>query len=144
MVAVWRATWTGTYTTALGIEAVDVMLRDLDENGAVNLIGEGSQGLCLVHERKIVGTTVHSRSGAIVYLWGMYVLPEYQRSGAGTLLLQAVRKSACERPIEVRVLHSSAHANSFYRKHGFRVVGREAVEIMPGVDTTCSVMQQPA
>lgn len=144
LIAVWRSTWAATYTTTLGGEAVDVMLRDLDENGAANLIPAGAQGLCLVHHGKIVGTAIHSKDGPNVYLWGMYVLPEHQRSGAGTLLLRAVREAAGERPIEVRVLQTSAHANSFYRKHGFRLVGQEATEIMPGVKKVCSVMRQAA
>ena len=57
-------------------------------------------------------------------------------------MLRAVRDTAGERPVEVRVLKSSVHANSFYLKHGFRTVGSEQTEIMPGVTEACSVMRQ--
>ena len=79
VVAVWRSTWTATYETALGAAALGKMLRDLDENGTVGMISARAQGLCLVHEGRIVGTAIHSKDGPIVYLWGMYVLPQHQR-----------------------------------------------------------------
>ena len=142
VVAVWRSTWTATYEATLGPAALGEMLRHLDENGTVGMIPSTAQGLCLVHEGRIVGTAVHSKDGPNVYLWGMYVMPKYQRAGAGGLMLQAVREAAGNRPVEVRVLNSSAHANSFYLKHGFQAVGSEQTEIMAAVTEACSVMRQ--
>ena len=142
LVEVWLVTWPSTYTAPLGATAVEAMLRDPDENGAAALMPEGARALCLLKETQIVGTAIHSSDGPHVYLWGMYVMPAHQRSGAGTLLLQAVRGAAYDRPIEVRVLQSSLHARHFYEKHGFQTFGEERGDIMPGVEAVCLMMRQ--
>jgi GNAT superfamily N-acetyltransferase len=142
LVAVWRETWPATYLSTLGDRAVEAMLLDLDLKGATSLLPEhGAQGLCLVHGDEVIGTTIYSLGRPAVYLWAMYVSPRFQRRGAGSLLLEAVRSDAGLLPIEVRVLKASSRADSFYRKHGFEVVGHEETEIIPGVKASCLVMR---
>lgn len=141
LIAVWRETWPVTYAATLGAHAVEAMLDDLDRHGLPEL---GAMGLCLLDGDEVVGTAIHSVGRSVVYLWGMYVVPRYQRSGAGTLLYRSVREAAGEQPIEVRVVQSSHQAANFYRKLGFQTVGEDVTEIMPHVKAVCLTMRHPA
>ncbi|MGI3903579.1 MAG: GNAT family N-acetyltransferase [Janthinobacterium lividum] len=141
LLTVWRETWTATYAASLGDTAIEAMLRDLDVRGVASMVPlESAQALCLLHDDEIIGSAIYSTDGPVAYLWGMYIKPHHQRSGAGALLLQSVQDGAGQRPIEVRVLRSSTHAKSFYRKHGFQSVGEELTEIMSGVEELCLIM----
>ncbi|WP_366525538.1 GNAT family N-acetyltransferase [Devosia sp.] len=145
LIAVWRETWPATYTATLGARAVEVMLDDLDRHGTASLLPEiGAKGLCLLDGNEVVGTAIHSVGRSVVYLWGMYVMPRYQRSGAGTLLYRSVQEAARGQPVEVRVVRSSNQAVNFYRKLEFQTVGEEATEIMPHVQAVCLTMRHPA
>ncbi|MGV8954202.1 MAG: GNAT family N-acetyltransferase [Cypionkella sp.] len=145
LTAVWRETWPATYAATLGAHAVEAMLEELDRNGITALLPEvGAQALCLLYGDEVVGTAIHSVGRSVVYLWGMYVTPRHQRSGAGTLLYRSVQEAAGGKPIEVRVVRSSHQAVSFYRKLGFQTTGEEVTEIMPQVEVVCLVMRHGA
>ena len=145
LIEVWRETWPATYTATLGAHAVQTMLDELDRHGTASLLPEiGAKGLCLLNEDEVVGTAIHSVGRSVVYLWGMYVLPRYQRSGAGTLLYRSVREAAGGQPVEVRVVQSSNQAVNFYRKLEFQTVGEGVIEIMPDVEAVCLIMRRPA
>lgn len=142
LIAVWRETWPATYATTLGAHAVEAMLDDLDRHGTASLLPEiGAKGLCLLDGNEVVGTAIHSVGRSVVYLWAMYVMPQHQRAGAGTLLYRKVQDAAEGQPIEVRVVQSSHQAVNFYRKLGFRTVREEVTEIMPRVEAVCLTMR---
>jgi GNAT superfamily N-acetyltransferase len=69
----------------------------------------------------------------IVQLRGMAVLPEYQSSGIGRLLLRAAETKAKEDGIEVMWFNARIKAVPFYEKNGYIKEG-EAYEI-EGVGT---------
>jgi|SRR5215217_5816795 len=145
LIAVWRKTWPTTYASTLGEHAVKAMLDDLDRNGVATLLPEvGAQALCLLNRDKVVGTAIHSFGRPVVYLWGMYVVPQHQRLGAGTALFRCVQAAAGEKSIEVRVVQSSRQASRFYRKLGFTAVREEVTEIMPNVEAVCVTMRHGA
>ncbi|KZM48422.1 GNAT family N-acetyltransferase [Labrenzia sp. OB1] len=142
LMALWRETWTATYSPVLGSEAVAAMLEDLDQNKLDGMLpGKGERGICLASDEGIIGTVVVAERCATAQIWGLYVRPRHQGCGCGTKLLAA----ACnplppEMKIEVRVLFTSEPAISFYKRHGFVEIGTEC-SVLPGhVSVPTSVM----
>ena len=64
--------------------------------------------------------------GDHLYLDHLYVAPDQQGGGIGSLILQWVLRDAAERDLSVRLLAlKDSPANAFYRQHGFDVTGQE-------------------
>lgn len=138
----WRETWTSTYGPSLGAEALRTMLRSLDRGTEAMLAGHGERGYALVQGLQIVGSAIAAERGGIAYLWGMYVRPARQRSGAGSQLLAAVARDLHHSEnLEVRVLTTSRQALAFYRARGFREIGQETIELLEGVDAPVLVLR---
>lgn len=76
---------------------------------------------CLVAEigTQIVGTIALEDSELVTF----FVLPQYQRTGIGTLLLQAIEKIAVENKINLLRLEASITGTPFYEKLGYRRTG---------------------
>lgn len=145
LLGLWRETWTSTYGPSLGAEALDIMLRGLDRGAVAMLPGRGERGYALVQDRRIVGSAIVRERGTVAYLWGMYVRPAQQRSGAGSQMLAAVARDLdTSASLEARVLVASRAAQAFYRARGFRPVGEETTEIMSGVEVPTLVFQAEA
>ena len=71
----------------------------------------------------------------------MYVLPSHKRRGVGSRLLAAVAADVIASVrLEARVLASSPWARAFYARHGFRPIGEETTEIMPGTTAAATVL----
>lgn len=139
----WRSTWTATYTQSLGSDVLAGMLADLEAHGTGSMLPEtGERGYCVASEGVIQGSVIIAERGKAAYLWGLYILPECQRHGLGSQLLAAaigILRQA-ER-VEIRVLESSLPARAFYRKHGFREVGKETSELLGNVTVEMIVME---
>ena len=71
---------------------------------------------------KIIGTARLLRSGQI---GRMAVLPPYRKTGIGMKLLRVAMDYAHTKRFERIYLHSQTHAQEFYEKAGFQVVGDE-------------------
>jgi ribosomal protein S18 acetylase RimI-like enzyme len=142
LLALWRATWTSTYASSLGFEALAGMLDELERNGVSGMLpGNDERGLCAASDGKIMGSVIVAERGRKAYIWGLYVMPECQRSGLGTkLLMAAVEALAPEIKIEVRVLLTSIPATFFYRKHGFVEIDSERTELPGNVSVSTAVM----
>ncbi len=145
LLAVWRGTWPATYRSTLGAAAVEAMLRSLDERGAGSLMPEGTSAGFFAPRRAMRS----SRRRSIP--WGGRSSISGASMPAGTpavrprlSLMAAVRATAQGKPIECRVLEASTTAISFYAAKGFVAVGRENVEVMPGVEVACLVMRDGA
>ncbi|PYE29739.1 ribosomal protein S18 acetylase RimI-like enzyme [Rhizobium sp. PP-F2F-G38] len=138
----WRTSWTLTYGLSLGPDALSKMLKDLDDNGVASMLpGTGERGYCMVRKDEISGTAVIIERGDTAYLWGMYVHPQQQRKGLGSLLLKGVAKAITDaQKVEIRVLGSSPQALAFYQKHGFVESGREAVDLLGTLTAEAIVM----
>lgn len=76
---------------------------------------------CLVAEfdKKIVGTVAVENSELVTF----FVLPEYQRTGIGMKLLQAIERLAVENKINLLKVEASITGTSFYEKFGYRRTG---------------------
>ena len=69
-------------------------------------------------------------------------MPECHRLGLGSqLLVAAVGILRQTERLEIRVLESSLAAQAFYRKHGFREVGKETSELLGSVIVEMIVME---
>ena len=77
--------------------------------------------LCLVTEidNQIVGTVALEGAELVTF----FVLPDHQRKGVGTQLLQAVEKLAVENNVNLLQLEASLTGTPFYEKHGYRRTG---------------------
>jgi GNAT superfamily N-acetyltransferase len=76
---------------------------------------------CLVAEvdNQVVGTAAIEHSDLVTF----FVLPEYQRTGIGAQLLQAIEKVAVENKINLLKLEASLTGAPFYEKFGYRRTG---------------------
>jgi ribosomal protein S18 acetylase RimI-like enzyme len=138
----WRETWTSTYGPSLGAEALQAMLQELDRGTSAMLARRGERCYALVDGRRIVGSAIVAERGEVAYLWGMYVRPAQQRSGAGSQLLAAVARDLdVATSLEARVLTTSRHAQAFYHARGFSVIGEETTDITGGVAVPASVVR---
>jgi len=91
---------------------------------------------------KLIGTTVYAERQGYVYVWGMYVHPDNQRTGVGSALLKEVAQSVAEESrIEVSVVKQSVGALNFYKRHGFQTYKSELVEVFPNVELYVDFMQ---
>ena len=141
MLDLWRETWTSTYLSSLGAEALQTMLQSLDRGTAAMLAGRGERGSVVVEGGQIVGSAIVTERGDVAYLWGMHVRPAQQRSGAGSLLLAAVARDIDSTSIEARVLITSRQAQAFDRARGFHAVGKETTEIMDCGEVSALVLR---
>jgi ribosomal protein S18 acetylase RimI-like enzyme len=69
-----------------------------------------------------------------LYLTGMAIAPDDQRKGVGRLCVEEARRFAAKWPadaIRLDAWDANAGAGEFYRKCGFREVGRAAYRIAP-------------
>lgn len=142
LLALWRETWSATYGSTLGTDALAAMLAGLDQNGIAGMLpGRDERGYCLASQGEVIGSVIMAERGETAYLWGLYVRPDWQRRGIGSRLLRgsALGIEAATR-VEVRVLSVSVAAISFYRKHGFTGIGEEDTEISDRVVRPCLVM----
>jgi ribosomal protein S18 acetylase RimI-like enzyme len=146
LIQLWRTTWTATYGPSLGSAVLAKMLVDLDEKGTTSMLPEnGERGYCVRSDGCLLGSVIVAERGGIAYLWGLYVLPDHQRRGLGSLLLAKTAGDLKEaKALEIRVLQTSAAALAFYRKHGFIEVGRETSELLGEVSTEMIVLSTDA
>lgn len=130
----WQETWTQTYGPSLGTAVLETMLQALDKGTSSMLPGSGERAYCCVLDARIVGSAIVVERGTTAYLWGMYVLPDYQRSGVGSHLIKSlVRDLQSAERLEVRALDSSPEAQAFYGALGFERIRAEMTAVTTGL-----------
>ena len=71
----------------------------------------------------------HRKAAHKAHIWGMFVQPEYRRSGVGGSLLSAAIRHARGMPevsqIHLCVSETATTAQRLYERHGFRIWGTE-------------------
>jgi ribosomal protein S18 acetylase RimI-like enzyme len=141
LLALWRETWTETYGPSLVQAALEKMLDEIAQNGTASFFpGTGERGYCITDGQNILASAIVAERGTVAYLWGMYVHPNCQRQGLGSILLKgAVSQIATSTDIEVRVLPTSPWAVSFYQKLGFVEIGIEDL-VVPAATLQSLVM----
>jgi ribosomal protein S18 acetylase RimI-like enzyme len=139
-------TWPATYLDTLGVDATNAMLAELDESQLKSIMPQDDEvTLVAIQNEVVVGTLTYALRQRVTYVWGMYVLPNFQRHGVGSrLILQTKRNIKNSDSIEVRVLQSSKSAVSFYHKLGFNIIGDETTDLASGFSTPTLVMSSLA
>jgi len=67
-----------------------------------------------------------------IHVVELVVCPEYQGRGIGSTVLQTViaRAQNEQRPVRLRTCIENSRAQSFYRRHGFRELGRDETHLL--------------
>ncbi|HEX8601533.1 MAG TPA: GNAT family N-acetyltransferase [Pseudoduganella sp.] len=86
--------------------------------------------LVVVREGDVVGVSLLTGAGKLALC---YLLPEAQRQGAGTALLQSMEEQALAQGMKALYLHSTATAEGFFDANGYRRDGN--VRSPYGVET---------
>lgn len=125
-------TWHDTYDPLLGPEtvaritgrwhAVAVLAEHIASPGASFLVAE--------HAGRLIGHAfAREPQPGVLFLSRLYVLPVWQRRGVGARLLEAVverHPGAARMRLDVEA--ENGKGVSFYRRHGFTVVGEPTEE----------------
>ena len=76
-------------------------------------------------------TSVEDRADSI-HVVELVLCPEYQSEGIGSMLLQAViaRAKSTGKPVRLRTCIENHRAQSFYRRHGFKEIGRDETHLL--------------
>jgi len=93
---------------------------DQDEARWDGLIRQGGLVVALA-EGRIVGFGGIDVHAAEQLKW-LYLLPEYQRAGFGSQILQRLESIGWEAGLDSLRVHSAPGAVSFYRRNGYRLV----------------------
>ena len=107
--------------------SVDVVREQLESRNGSQVFGAFAGGL---HGMLGLGRARHAKSVRKVFLWGMYVSPQWRAQGTGTRLLAAAlahaRNLAGVRAVHISVTEAAPAAQRLYERAGFRRVGHGA------------------
>lgn len=80
----------------------------------------------------IIGTIVYAERQARVYMWGLYIAPQFLRKSVGSQLMRfACHDVQKDSLLEVQVLQDSTKALLFYEKLGFVKYNSSIEEVFP-------------
>ena len=121
---VGHRTWPPTYEPLAGKEYVANGLARwwsadlLRQAVARTFVAEDAAGA-------VVGMTSYGEVDDRLVVWKLYVVPEAQRSGAGSALLREVLAAADGRAVRLAYIDGNDRAAKFYAGHGFAYLRRE-------------------
>ena len=136
IVKIAEKTWHATYSEILSAEQLNYMLQTI--YGTIPLttvIREGSQKFLLLKDSHglhgFISFGVRPENPQIWKVHKLYVLPENQGKGYGTVLIEEVKKLMREEGVKTLDLNVNRYnpAQHFYRKIGFAVIREEDVPI---------------
>ena len=98
--------------------------------------------IACLNKSELVGKAIYAERQRLVYVWGMYVHPQSQRTGVGSRLLHEISCLVDSKSIfEVSVIQQSIGAVNFYNKFGFRPYKAAMMEVFPNVQMPVEQMQ---
>ncbi|MCP4206808.1 MAG: GNAT family N-acetyltransferase [Shimia sp.] len=81
--------------------------------------------------KQLLGFFAVQDKGDHLYLDHLYIAPDQQGGGIGSLILQWVLRDAAERNLPVRLMAlKDSPSNAFYRQHGFEMTGQEEFDTL--------------
>lgn len=138
IVDIAEKTWRVTYASILSAEQLDYMLATIYGTSALTMVmRDRSQQFLLLKDNHgfqgFVAFGPRAEASEIFKVHKLYVLPENQGRGYGTILLEEVKKRLREKGITKLDLNVNRHnpAQHFYRKLGFHVIREEDIPIGP-------------
>lgn len=128
-----QESWTETYANELGETTTNELIVTLASDDIGGLAPNKDETIFIASNGDhIVGCAVSAERLDVTYLWGCYVLAQYQRHGIGRALMQqAVSAGRSTGIIQITVLKSSAGAVKFYEALGFTTSSEEEFQIVP-------------
>lgn len=136
IVEIAEKTWHATYSEILSPEQLEYMLQTIYGTLALtSVIRDGSQRFLILKDNHgLQGFVSYGKRPEDPEIWKvhkLYVLPENQGKGYGTVLIEEVKKRMQENGIGTLDLNVNRHnpAQHFYRKIGFTVIREEDVPI---------------
>lgn len=129
-----RASWLETYVPELGKDIAAKLVETLAHEDIGGLIPNNDETVFVAeHQNQICGCSVSAARNGVTYLWGFYILREFQRMGIGRRLLEkALLEYGHANSAQLTVLTSSTAAVKFYTAAGFRPQDQTDFEILPG------------
>lgn len=139
-------TWPVSYGEILSHDQLVYMLQKLYNTQSLTkqIAGEHHFYLALVNDAPIgFASFTHERDVASK-LQKLYVLPTFQKKGAGKKLLQTVENIVRRMKGEILLLNVNRFnpAKTFYEKHGFKIIREEDVDIGSGYFMNDYVMEK--
>jgi GNAT superfamily N-acetyltransferase len=135
--ALQEITWPDTYPNEkhqITVEDIQAKFTDLTEEEKQNKISRYQRRiadpdtffLLAKKGQTLVGYCTASKKNKEHRIYSIYVLPEYQRQGIGSQLIQSAFKwLGNEAPILLNVASYNQKAINFYQKHGFVKTGKK-------------------
>ena len=122
---VWKAAMKAYVDAAWGWDENDQRRRQQEEFTA-------NPPQIVEADGQAVGTLIVKHDPGHIYLSGLYLLPEYQRQGCGSRILEGLLAEAQEHhlPVRLRVLKANPQARSLYERMGFAVTDEEEHSIV--------------
>jgi ribosomal protein S18 acetylase RimI-like enzyme len=131
-------TWHHTYAEILSPDQLNYMLKTIYDSATLtSVMRNGTQQFLLLKDNEgfqgFVSFGARPEDPHIFKIHKLYVLPENQGKGYGTILIHEVKKRMCARGIMKLDLNVNRFnpAQYFYRKLGFRVLREEDIPIGP-------------
>ena len=129
-------TWPDAYGAYISEAQLDFMLEMMYSDASLHAqINNGHQFYLAINNNQAIGfASVSKEEGLYCKLNKLYVLPNAQKTGAGTLLLEAVIAYANSNNTNCIYLQVNKQNNAqhFYKKHGFTVREAAVVDIGNG------------
>ncbi len=136
IVGIAEKTWHATYTKILSAEQLDYMLKTLYGTLALSkVMRDGSQHFLLIKDNRgmqgFVSFGARPEAPQIWKIHKLYVLPENQGKGYGTILIEEVKKRMQQTGVKTLDLNVNRYnpAQHFYRKMGFDIIREEDIPI---------------
>ena len=140
-----QKSWAESYAIELGEETAKKMIDTLASDDVGGLVPNNNElVLIATQDGHIRGCAVSAARHGFTYIWGFYVLAQFQRQGIGRSLLQ--RSVSAYEPTnfaQITVLESSVDAIKFYQASGFKTQAVNGFEILPGHTVPSITMTAP-
>jgi len=130
-----RKSWVETYWSELGAETTQSLIGSLTADDVGGLLpGRDESAFLAIANNQIAGSAISAARHGVTYLWGCYVLAEFQRLGiGGKLISQAISVHEPSNPVQITALKSSNSAIAFYQTLGFKTTSDQLIELLPGI-----------
>ncbi len=117
-------------------EVVDFFCRHHNKGHILNGITSGNMGV-LADGDVIVGTGCYDSN----HITGVYVLPDYQKQGCGSLIMNCLEAEIAKK-YDTALLDASLPAVCLYEHRGYRTVGHGIYELENDVKLIYEIMEK--
>lgn len=117
-------------------EVADFFCQHHSKEHILEGIASGNMGV-LVKGDAIVGTGCYDGN----HITGVYVLPDYQKQGCGSRIMQCLEEEIMKTH-NVVILDASLSAVCLYEHRGYRTVGHGVYELENGVRLVYEIMEK--